>query len=62
MKNILVIVLALAVLDVALFGCLYLFEAMEPATIGDMLKKSLGAIFLLGACAALVALLTGAKK
>lgn len=62
MKNILVIVLALAVLDVALFGCLYLFEAMEPATIKEMLTKSLSGIVLLGACAAVITLLTGSKK
>ena len=62
MKNILVIVVALAVLDIALFGCLFLFEAMEPETIGDMLTKSLSAIVLLGACAALITLLTGSKK
>lgn len=62
MKNILVIVLGLAILNVALFGCLYLFEAMEPETIKDMLTKSLSAIVLLGACAALITLLTGSKK
>jgi uncharacterized membrane protein (DUF373 family) len=62
MKNILIIVLALAALDVALFGCLYLFEAMAPETIGEMLRKSLLAIILLGACAALISLLTGSKK
>ncbi|HEY5655213.1 MAG TPA: hypothetical protein VIS04_05190 [Woeseiaceae bacterium] len=62
MKNIIIIVVALAVLDIALFGCLYLFEAMETATIKDMLTKSLSGIVLLGACAAAISLLTGSKK
>jgi len=62
MKQIVSISAILAVISVAIFGCLYIFELMSPDSIASNLLKVLAAIVLLGGCSALVVALTGSKK
>ena len=62
MKQIVSISAILAVIALAIFGCMYIFELMSPASVTANLTKVLAAIVLLGGCSALVVLLTGGKK
>lgn len=62
MKQIVSISAVLAVISVAIFGCLYIFGLMSPESVASNLLKVLAAIVLLGGCAALVVVLTGSKK
>ena len=62
MKQIVTITAILAVITIAIFGCLYIFEVISPETALSNLVKVVGAIVLLGGCSALVTLLTGSKK
>lgn len=62
MKQIVSISAVLAVIAVAIFGCLYIFSLMSPEAVLSNLVKVLAAIVLLGGCSALVVFLTGNKK
>jgi len=62
MKQIVVITAVLAVITIAIFGCLTIFDLMSPATAWTNLAKVVAAIVLLGGCSALITLLTGSKK
>jgi len=62
MKQIVTITAILAVITIAIFGCLYIFEVISPETALSNLVKVVAAIVLLGGCSALVTLLTGSKK
>jgi len=62
MKQIVSISAVLAVISVAIFGCLYIFGLMSPENVLSNLIKVLAAIVLLGGCSALVVFLTGSKK
>ncbi len=62
MKQIVTITAMLAVIAIAIFGCLYIFEILSPETAVSNLGKIVAAIVLLGACSALITALTGKKK
>jgi len=62
MKQIVSISAVLAVIAVAIFGCLYIFGMMSPESALSNLLKVVAAIVLLGGCSALVAFLMGTKK
>ena len=62
MKQIVVITAILAVITIAIFGCLYIFEIMSPEIALTNLTKVVAAIVLLGGCSALISFLTGNKK
>jgi hypothetical protein len=62
MKQIVVITAILAVITIAIFGCLYIFELMSPEIALTNLTKVVAAIVLLGGCSALISFLTGNKK
>jgi hypothetical protein len=62
MKQIVVITAILAVITIAIFGCLYIFELMSPEIALTNLIKVVAAIVLLGGCSALISFLTGNKK
>ena len=61
-KQIVSISAVLAVISVAIFGCLYIFGLMSPESAASNLAKVIAAIVLLGGCSALVVVLTGSKK
>jgi len=62
MKQIASISAILAVITVAIFGCLYIFGLLSAETATSNLLKVVAAIVLLGGCSALVALFAGNKK
>jgi hypothetical protein len=62
MKQIVVITAILAVITIAIFGCLYIFEIISPEIALTNLTKVVAAIVLLGGCSALISFLTGNKK
>jgi hypothetical protein len=62
MKQIVVITAILAVITIAIFGCLYIFEIISPEIALTNLTKVAAAIVLLGGCSALITFLTGNKK
>lgn len=62
MKQIVSISAILAVISVAIFGCLYIFGLMSPDRVASNLVKVLAAIVLLGGCGALVMALSGSRK
>jgi type IV secretory pathway VirB2 component (pilin) len=62
MKQIVSISAVLAVISVAIFGCLYIFGLMSPEAALSNLLKVVAAIALLGGCSALVVFLMGSKK
>ena len=62
MKQIVIITAVLAVITIAIFGCLYIFELMSPEIALTNLTKIVAAIVLLGGCSALITALTGKKK
>lgn len=61
MKQIVVITVILTVIAIAILGCLYIFEIMNPDAVFDSLVKVVAAILLLGGCTALIKVLTGGK-
>ncbi|MGB5629884.1 MAG: hypothetical protein WBM57_10990 [Woeseiaceae bacterium] len=61
MKQIVSISAVLAVVAVAIFGCLYIFGVLGQEIVLSNLVKVLAAIVLLGGCSALVVFLTGNK-
>ena len=62
MRNIIILTVFLAILAIAIIGCLTIFEIMAMEAAKSMLIKFEAALLLLGGCSALIALLTGAKK
>ena len=62
MKPIVTITVLLAILAFAIIGVLYIFEMISADSATDTLIKVEAAIILLGACSALVALLTRSRK
>ena len=62
MKQILTITVVLAVLALALVGCLFIFDVMSYEDAMSNLLKVVGVILLLGVCSAVIAALMGAKK
>ena len=52
----------LAILGIAIVGCLYIFDVMSFEDSRSVLLKSLGAIVLLGGCTALIKLLMSSKE
>jgi hypothetical protein len=62
MKQIVIITAVLAVITIAIFGCLYIFELMSPEIALTNLTKVVAAIVLLGGCSALISFLTVNKK
>ena len=62
MKQIVVITAVLAVITIAIFGCLYIFDIISPEGVLSNLTKVVAAIVLLGGCSALITFLTGSKK
>jgi len=62
MKQIVAITAILAVITIAIFGCLYIFEIVSPEIALTNLTKVVAAIVLLGGCSALITFLTGQKK
>lgn len=62
MKQIVIITLILAVFGFAIVGSFYMFDIWTMEKSRELLIKIESVIFLLGACVALIALLTGMKK
>ncbi len=62
MKQIVAITAILAVITIAIIGCLYIFEIMSPESALANLTKVVAAIVLLGGCSALISFLTGNKN
>lgn len=62
MKQLAIITVALAVITIAVFGCLYIFGMMSYESALTNLARVVGAIVLLGVCSAVIALLMGGKK
>jgi hypothetical protein len=62
MRNIVALFLVLGIVCLAIIGSLYIFELRTADQALDLLMKTEGAIFLLGACVVAVGLLTGGKK
>ena len=62
MKQIISITAVLAVITVAIVGCLYIFEVLSYDNSVSILLKAVAAIVLLGGCSALVAFLMRPKK
>lgn len=61
MKSILLVFLIFAVLALAMVGCLYIFDIKTWGESVDLLVKIEGAIFLLGACSAIISTLVRMK-
>jgi hypothetical protein len=57
MKSIIIVFLFLAILGLAVIGCLFIFEVRNAQQSMELLLKFEGAILLLGGCSALVAAL-----
>jgi type IV secretory pathway VirB2 component (pilin) len=62
MKQIISITAVLAVITVAIVGCLYIFEVLSYDRSVSILLKAVAAIVLLGGCSALITFLMGSKK
>lgn len=62
MKQLAIITVALAVITIAVFGCLYIFGMMSYESALTNLARVVGAIVLLGVCSAVIGLLMGGKK
>jgi len=62
MKQILTITVVLAILAIAIVGCLFIFEVMSFDDASSTLLKVVGGILLLGACSAAITALMGATK
>jgi len=62
MKQIVTISAILAIIAVAIFGCLYIFGLISPEIATSNFAKVIAAIALLGGCSALVMAVTGSKK
>lgn len=62
MRNIIVVFALLAVIPVAIFGLLYIFEAMSAARAVELLWKSEAAIGLLAVCSIAVSALLSATN
>ena len=62
MKHILTIGAILATMAIAIFGLMYIFDVMSGDVAGENLLKVLGGIVLLGACSAVITLLTKPKQ
>ncbi len=54
--------LILAIIGIAIVGCLSIFGVLSMEQSKSMLIKTEAALLLLGGCAALIALVTGKKK
>jgi hypothetical protein len=65
MKSIIIVFSFLAILGLAIIGCLFIFEVRNAQQSMQLLLKFAGAILLLGGCSALIAALpakTGATQ
>jgi len=62
MKQIISITAVLAVITVAIVGCLYIFEVLSYENSVSIVLKAVSAIVLLGGCSALITFLMGSKK
>ncbi len=62
MKKIILITFVLAVIPVAIVGCLAIFDIISMDVAGPALVKVVSAILLLGGCTALIGFLVGTMK
>ena len=62
MKQIISITAVLAVITVAIVGCLYIFEVLSYENSVSIVLKAVSAIVLLGACSVLITFLMGSRK
>jgi ABC-type transport system involved in multi-copper enzyme maturation permease subunit len=62
MKKTILITVVLAIIPVAIVGCLAIFEVISMDVAGPTLVKVVLAILLLGGCTALIGFLVGTMK